>query len=116
MFHIINIDQSLGKLVGLPVVVPSMKSSAHKDNSSSLILARTLPLKFTPHSKYYSTKKVLFCEGFNKTKIALLKIATIEQLVDLFTKGLPRSTFEYLQNEIMRWKFYPFSSNIMFEK
>ena len=35
--------------------------------------------------------------------ISLLKIATAEQLVELFNKGIPRSTFEYLRNKIMGW-------------
>ena len=93
-----------------------MKVYIQEDNSGPLILARTLPQKYTPHSKYYETNTIWFHEDINKRKIVLLKIETVEQLGDLFTKGLPRSTFEFLQNEIMRWKFYPFSSNIMFEK
>ena len=36
-----------------------------------------------------------------KRKILLLKTATIEHLGDLFTKGIPKGTFEYLRNKIM---------------
>ena len=36
-------------------------------------------------------------------KILSLKIATFEQLGDFFKKGLPRVTFEYLQNKVMGW-------------
>ena len=71
-----------------------MKVSVHKDSYGALILARTSPPKFTPSSKYYETKTIWFHEEINKRKIALLKIATTDQLVDLFTEGLPRATFE----------------------
>ena len=94
LFHIINITQSLVKVVGLPVGVPSMKVSAHEYNAGALILTMTLPPKFTPHNKYYATKTIWFCEEINKSKILLLKIATVDQLGYLFTKGLPRATFE----------------------
>ena len=46
----------------------------------------------------------------------LLKIATAENLGDLFTKGLPRATFAYLRNKIMGWKLSTFSYNIIFER
>ena len=71
-----------------------MKVSVHKDSYGALILARTSPTKFTPNSKYYETKTIWFHEEINKRKIVLLKIATTEQLVDLFTEVLPKSNFE----------------------
>ena len=71
-----DITRSLGKSVGLPVGVPSMKLYVRKENAGAIILASTLPPKFTPHSKYYETKTIWFCEDINKRKIALLKIAT----------------------------------------
>ena len=67
--------------------------SVHEDNAGALILARTLPPKFTPHSKYYATKTIWFPEEINKRKIALLEISTIDQLGKLFTKGQHRETF-----------------------
>ena len=60
LFPIIDITRSLGKEVGLPVRVPSMKLSVHKDNAGALILARTLPQTFTPRSKYNATKMIWF--------------------------------------------------------
>ena len=99
LFTIIDITQSIENAVGLSVGVPPMKFSIHKDNAGALILARNVPPKFTPHSNYYATKTIWFCEESNKRKIALLKIATVEYLGDLFTKGLLISTFEYLWNK-----------------
>ena len=88
---------------GLTVGVTSIKVSVHKDNAGAIILARTLLPKFTPPSIYYATKTIWFCGEINKRKISFLKITTSEQLGDLFTKGLPRETFEYLRNKIMGW-------------
>ena len=93
----------MGKAVGLSIGAPLMKVSVHKDNVGALILAKTLPPQFTPRSKYYATKTIWFREEINKRKIQLLKISTIEQLGDMFTKGLPRQTFEYLRKKIMGW-------------
>ena len=78
-----------------------MKVSGHKDNAGVFILARTFLTKFTPLSKHYVTMTIWFCENINKQKIALLKIATTEQLGYILTKGVPISTFEYLRNKIM---------------
>ena len=108
MFPIIDITPSLGKAVGLPVGVPSMKMSVHEDNDGTLILARTLSPKCMPRSKYYATKTIWFLEEINKKKVALLKIATTEHLGDLFNKFIPRATFEYLRNKIMVWSLSPF--------
>ena len=60
LFPIIYITLFLGKSVGLPVRGTSMKFSVRNDNDGALILARTLPPKFTPRSKYYATKTVWF--------------------------------------------------------
>ena len=75
----------------------------HEDNHGELILDRPLPPKFTPFSKYHGTKMIWFYEDINSIKIALLKITTVEQLGDLFTKDIPRATFEYLRNKFMGW-------------
>ena len=115
-FLIFDITRSLGKTVGLPVGLLLMKVSVCEDNYGALLLARTFPQKCTPHMNYYATKTIWFREEINKRKIALLKMATTEHLGDLFTKGLPRATFEYLQNEIMGWPFSIFFYNIMFER
>ena len=73
--------------------------SVHEDNTGALIISRKLPPKFTPCSNYYTTKTIWFHEEINKSKIALSKIATVEKLGGLSTKGLPRATFEHLRNK-----------------
>ena len=58
MFPMINMTQSPGKIVGLPVGFPLFKLSVHKDNAGALIRDRTLPPKFTPRIKFYETKTI----------------------------------------------------------
>ena len=77
--------------------------SIHEDNAGALILAKTLPPQFTPRSKYYASKTIWFREEINKRGIKFLKIDTVEQLGDMFTKGLTRGSFEYLRKKIMGW-------------
>jgi hypothetical protein len=66
--------------VGIPAGDVNMRVSVQEDNSGALVLAETLPLQFTPHSKYYATKTIWFREEIHKWGIKLLKIDTTEQL------------------------------------
>jgi hypothetical protein len=88
--------QLLVVAVGIPAGDVNMRVSVHEDNLGALVLAETLPPQFTLHSKYYATKTIWFREEINKRGIKLLKIETSEQLGDMFTKGLAKTTFEYL--------------------
>ena len=103
LFPIIDMTNSLGEAIGLPIRDTTMNVSIHEDNAGALVLARTLPPQFTPRSKFYAAKMIWFREEINKRGIKLLKIDTVEQLGDIFTKGLPRATFEYLRKKIMGW-------------
>ena len=104
LFPIMDMVQVLGTAVGLPLdEATSMHVSIHEDNAGALVLGKTLPPQFTPRSKHYAIKTVWFREEIAKRGIELLKIATTEQLGDLFTKGLPRATFEYLRKKLMGW-------------
>ena len=79
----------LGAVVGLKTdKLTTMKVSIHEDNAGALVLAQTIPPQFTPRSKYYAIKTVWFREEIQKRKIKLLKIDTVQQLGDIFTKGL----------------------------
>ncbi len=90
--------------VNLPIGETTMKPSAHDDNSGALVLAKTLPPQFTPYSKYYAIKTIWFCEAIHKRCIQLLKINTVEQLGDIFTKSLIQVTFEYFWKKIIEWR------------
>ena len=98
-----DIVSSIGPQLGLEVGDTSMNVSIHEDNSGALILAETLPPQYTPRSKHYAIKTVWFRKAIVKRGIKLVKIDTIEQLGDIFTKSLPRVTFEYLRKKLMGW-------------
>ena len=87
----------------MPVSAATMNVSIHEDNAGALVLAETLPPQFTPRSTHYAIKMIWFCEQIVKRKIKLVKIDTVEQLGDLFTKGLTRVTFEYLRRKLLGW-------------
>jgi hypothetical protein len=103
LFPIIDMVESVTSSVKLPIGETTMKLSVHEDNSGALVLAKTLPPQFTPRSKYYAIKTIWFCEETHKHCVQLLKIGTVEQLGDIFTKGLVQVTFEYLRKKIIRW-------------
>jgi hypothetical protein len=103
LFPIIDMVGSVTKSVNLPIGKTTMNVSIHEDNSGALVLAKTLPPQFTPRSKYYAIKTIWFREEIFKRGIQLHKIDTVEQLGDIFTKGLTRVVFEYLRKKIMGW-------------
>ncbi len=78
LIPIMDMVQSLAIAVGIPAGDMIMRISVHEDNSGALVLAETLPPQFTPHSKYYATKTIWFCEEINKCGINFLKIETFE--------------------------------------
>jgi hypothetical protein len=89
LFPVINVVTELGGVLGLDMNdLASMHVSIHEDNAGALVLVETIPPGFTPRSKYYAIKTVLFREEIQKRGIKLHKIDTVEQLGDLFTKGL----------------------------
>ncbi len=94
----------LGTIVGIPTkYLTTMNVSIHKDNAGALLLVETIPPQFTPCRKWYALKTVWFCEEIHKCRIKLFKIETLEQLGDIFTKGLSRPMFEYLYAKIIGW-------------
>lgn len=103
LFPLMDMVGSLGKAVGLPIGNTTMNVSIHEDNAGALVLAKTLPPQFTPRSKYYCTKTIWFREEIVKRGVTLLKIDTVEQLGDMFTKGLARPAFEHLRKKLMGW-------------
>jgi hypothetical protein len=103
LFPIIDMVESVTRQVNLPIGETTMKLSVHEDNSGALVLAKTLPPQFTPRSKYYAIKTIWFREEIHKRCVQLLKIDTVEQLGDIFTKGLVQVTFEYLWKKIIGW-------------
>ncbi len=103
LFPIIDMVCSLAVATNLPFGNTTMNVSIHEDKSGALVLAKTLPPQITPRSKYYAIKTIWFCEEIFKRDIQLNKIDTVEQLGDIFTKGLTRVVFENPRKKIMGW-------------
>ncbi len=103
LFPIIDIVYLLTEVTNLPIGNTTMNVSIHDDNSGALVLAKTLPPQFNPRSKYYAIKTIWFCEEIFKRDIQLNKINTVKQFGDIFTKGLTRVVFKYIQKKIMGW-------------
>ena len=89
LFPIIDMMNSLGEAIGLPIRDTTMNVLIHEDNMGALVLVRALPPQFTPRGKFYAAKTIWFCEDINKQEIKLLKIDTVEKLGEIFIKGLP---------------------------
>jgi hypothetical protein len=103
LFPIIDMVESVTCSVNLPIGETMMQLSVHEDNLGALVLAKTLPPQFTPRSKYYANMTIWFREEIHKHCIKLLKINSVEQLGDVFTKGLVQVTFEYLCMKLIGW-------------
>ena len=104
LFPVMDLVKEIGSVVDLPTKdLTSMHVSVHEDNAGALVLAETLPPQFTPRSKYYAIKTVWFREEIMKRGVKLFKIETVDQLGDIFTKGLPRATFKHLRFKLMGW-------------
>ncbi len=103
LIPIMDMVKSLAPVVGLPFDGTTMNVSIHEDNAGALILAETLPPQYTPWSKHYHIKTIWVREQTKNLGIKMVKIATAEQLGDIFTKPLPRVVFEYLRKKLMGW-------------
>ena len=69
--------------------------------SGALILTQTLPPQYTPQIKYFPNKMIWAREQKVNHRIKLLKIDTMGQLRNIFTKGLTRFTFECLRKKLI---------------
>jgi hypothetical protein len=68
-----------------------------------LALGKLEPWQMTPRSKHYTIKYHWFREHIGPLQIELVKIDTINQFGDLFTKGLTNVEFSKLQKKFMGW-------------
>ena len=96
-----DLVQFLGNAVRLIVGETTINISIFEDNAGALVLAETLPPQFTSRSKHYTIKIICFCKGIIKRNIRLYKIDALEQIGDLFLKGLSSKAFEYLRKKLM---------------
>ena len=84
----------MGKVFGLIIGDTTMDVCIHEDNIVALILEETLPIQFTTQINNFVFKN-WFSENMHICGVKLKKTATMYQLRDIFTKGLPMDGFEY---------------------
>jgi hypothetical protein len=81
--------------------VIKMHVKIHEDHVGTLILGKIEPRRMTPRSKHYAVKYHWFHEHIGPRGVELVKIASEDQLGDLFTKGLGKLAFTRLQKQLM---------------
>ena len=67
----------------------------HFDNTSMVNMSKNLILH--SKTKHISTKHHMLREKVAEKEIRLEYVSTKEKIVDIFTKHLPKETFDYLQ-------------------
>ena len=80
----------------------SFHATVWEDNAGALALAQLDPGQHTARSKFYDVKVHWFRSKLGDD-IKVEKVDTKEQLADMFTKPLPRETFEYLRRKLLGW-------------
>ena len=80
-----------------------MHVKIHEDNIGTLILGQLEPQRMTPRSTHYAVKYHWFREHLIPQKNQLVKIASTDQLGNIFTKGLDKIAFQRLQKMLMGW-------------
>ena len=104
LLPLVAVIRELSAAVGLHASFTSnIHCKIHEDNVGALTLAGLEPQRMTPRSKHYAIKYHWFREHVNSHHIRLLKIDSRNQLGDLFTKGLPASSFTHLRSLLMGW-------------
>ncbi len=107
LFPLIDVTQEICSALLLhPPDTAQMHIKISEDNAGALILGQLEPRRMTPQSKHNAVKYHWFCEHLAPQKIQLVKIATNDQLGDLFTKGLDKVSFESLQKMLMGWWYH----------
>lgn len=91
-------------ILSLPFVAGSnMHIRIHEDNAGALVLGNLEPRRMTPRSKHYAVKYHWFREHLSPRNIELVKIASENQLGDIFTKGLSGTAFKRMRQQLMGW-------------
>ena len=104
LLPIVDLVKAIGTVFGLPVGDSSnMHVRVHEDNVGTLTLGNLGPRRMTLRSNHYAIKYLCFCEQLQTRKIKLVKLASADQLGDIFTKGFSRVIFERLRRKLMGW-------------
>ena len=98
-----DLIRTLAKACGLDHALKTLfRTTIWEDNTGALTLANLDPGQMTPRSKFYDSKVYWFRSHLGPD-MKVEKVDTTDQLADLFTKPLPRETFEFLRKKLMGW-------------
>ena len=104
LFPVMDKLAEITTLLNLPFKSSSnMHVRIHEDNVGALTLGKLEPRRMTPRSKHYAVKYHWFREQLLPRNIELVKIATENQLGDIFTKGLSSIAFRRVRKQLMGW-------------
>ena len=87
----------------LPGTPSTTLSRVFEDNEGARILASSEMPKMTPRSKHIAVKYHWFRSKLNFLNIKILKIDTVIQLADIFTKGLMKAEFVRKRKLLCGW-------------
>ena len=80
---------------------PKVSCRVFEDNAGALELANNPKLR--PRTKHIAIPYHHFRHHVNAGTIIIVKVATQENLEDIFTKPLPLVTFHYLRRKLLGW-------------
>ena len=104
LFPVMDKLVEITAILNLPFKSSSnMHVRIHEDNVGALTLGKLEPRRMTPRSKHYAVKYHWFREQLLPRNIELVKIATENQLGDIFTKGLSSIAFRRVRKQLMGW-------------
>ena len=92
------------KAMGLDkATVSTIHSTVWEDNDGALALAKLPVNRVTPRSKHYAVKLHWFRSQLRPGVTDIKRVATDEQLADIFTKGLRARKFKTMRFKLMGW-------------
>jgi hypothetical protein len=81
----------------------TIHSTVWEDNDGALTLAKLPVNRVTPRSKHYAVKLHWFRSQLQPGVTDIKRVATDEQLADIFTKGLRPEKFKIMRFKLMGW-------------
>ncbi len=99
-----NTTHSFIKLSSTQHPQPSIlaPSKIYKDNNACIVLATT-ETHFKPHIKHISLKYHHFHDHIENGTLQVIKVATDDNIADIFTKPLGTIKFQKLRRFLMGW-------------
>lgn len=93
--------KELKSLLSIDIPVPVIKCRVLEDNM--LIIAVAKAPSMLLRAKHIGIKYHHFCSYVNNRSIEIKYFLTDKQLVDILTKPIPASQFQFLKKELLGW-------------